>query len=273
MCECKKMSESERNETEAEKIAREKREKRSRDSYELVLAKYQLLKRYDGPKKLDKKGNPKKPKKIHWYFNSILDFKDFSYNGNILNIIIFYVYMKIERAHRMILRHEMIKHHRIKKEVAESFFDGRVSQYVSFFKKYQFLASSNLEITGNGWEIKSNDLEIKKISPKATALINRTKPIRNAVIHGDDKVKGSKKKISIGEKVDAIFDLLDYAVLLNKEVRKISTFKPFGDLRGISGRIKTSKKNASELKLAAIVKELNPKKKQQPKCLETCPIK
>ena len=267
------MSESKKKETEAERIAREKREKRSRDSYNRVLKKYNKLKRYDKKGELNKKGKPKKQKNIHWYFNSILDFEDFAYNGNILNIIIFYVYMKIERAHRMILRHEMIKHHRIKKEVAESFFDKRVSQYVSFFQKYQFLVNNNLEITSNGWEIKSNDLEIKEINSRLTTLIKRTKPIRNAVIHGDDKVKGSKKKISIGEKIDAIFDLLDYAVLLNKEVRKISTFKPFGDLRGISGRIKTSKKNASELKLAAIVKELNPKKKQQPKCLETCPIK
>ncbi len=240
-------------ESKSEKKARKARERRVKKSYKRVLARYELLKKYDGPDEIDKKtGKLKKQKNIHWYFNSIPDFKDISYNGNILNIIIFYVCMRIERAHRKILYCDMIKRHKINKKTTDKYLDDLRLYGDAFFKAYEELVQKPYK-----------GITQTAISPETIALIKSTKKMRNKVIHGDEIRAISKKK------EEAICTLLDYAEKLNEEVLHISRIRPFGDLTGFSRNYTTDDKSRailSPIKISIDAK-LNPKRK---KCLETC---
>ncbi len=244
---------TQKKETAAKKKAREEKEKRAREAYERVLAKHELLKEYDGQEEIDEKtGETKIPKNIHWYFNSIPDFKDISYNGNILNIIIFYICMRIERAHRKILYCDMIKRHKINKETTDKYLDNLRLYGDRFFIVYKELLQKPDE-----------GIVQTAISAETIALIKKTKDVRNKVIHGDEVRAISKTK----EK--AICTLLDYAEKLNEEVFDISGFRPFGDLTNFGKSYKTDDESRDILApiKRRIDAKLNPKRK---KCLEKC---
>ncbi len=246
---------TQKKETAAKKKAREEREKRAREAYERVLAKHELLKKYDGREEINEKtGEIKIPKNIHWYFNSIPDFRDISYNGNILNIIIFYICMRIERAHRKILYCDMIKRHGINKKTTDKYLDNLRLHGDRFFTVYKELLQKPDE-----------GIVQTAISAETIALIKSTKKVRNAVIHGDEVRAISKTK----EK--AICTLLDYAEKLNEEVSHISEIRPFGDLTGFGGSDKTDDESRAILApiKRRIYEKLYPNKNQQ-KCLEKC---
>ncbi len=232
---------TQKKETAAKKKAREEREKRAMEAYGRVLAKHELLKEYDGQEEIDEKtGETKIPKNIHWYFNSIPDFEDISYNGNILNIIIFYICMRIERAHRKILYCDMIKRHKINKKTTDKYLDNLRLHGDRFFTVYKELVQKPYK-----------GITQTAISPETIALIKSTKRVRNAVIHGDEVRAISKTK----EK--AICTLLDYAERLNEEVLHISEFRPFGDLTNFGKSNRND--NESRAILAPIKIKINEK--------------
>ncbi len=241
-------------ESKSEKKAREAREKRVREAYERVLARYELLKKHDGPEERDEAGKIKKQKNIHWYFNSIIDFKDCSYNGNILNIIIFYVCMRIERAHRKILYCDMIKRHKINKKITDKYLDNLRLYGDRFFIVYEELVQKPYK-----------GITQTAISAETIALIESTKKMRNKVIHGDEIMAISKRK----EKT--ICTLLDYAERLNEEISHISRIRPFGDLTGFGGSDTTNAKSRDILaKLKIKINEKLYPNKNKPKCLKKC---
>ncbi len=200
----------------------EKNKKNSQhaNSYNRVFAEYNLLKKYDKPEKRDEKtGKIKKPKNIHWYFNSIRDFKEFRKNRHILNVIIFYICMRIELAQRMTLRCDAIKRYNVNVKVAEETFYDTDLPRSAFFARYKKLTKQS-------------------ISDETKAIIESTRLLRNSIIHGDDK------DVTPMEKETAIYSLLKYADSLNEEVSKISGFKPFGDLTGFAGSRKAPDNDA-----------------------------
>ncbi len=202
-----------------EKTEKSKKNSTHANSYNRVFAKYELLKERDGPEEQDEKGEIKIPKNIHWYFNSILDFKEFRKNRHILNIIIFYICMRIELAQRMTLRCDAIKRHNVNVKIAdETFYDTELRRK-AFFARYKRLTE-------------------KSISDETKAIIESTRLLRNSIIHGDDK------DVTPMEKETAIYSLLEYADSLNEEVFEISGFKPFGDLTGFAGSRKAPANDA-----------------------------
>ena len=202
-----------KTEAEAEKEARKVR---SRESYERVLGVYNKL------EKLNELGES-----LHWYFNSIPDFEDCADNGHILNIIIFYVCMRIERAKRITLYYHRIIHRNETKEKA-----GK--------------AIKNLRLHAGRFKQEYNKLIETPINNEALKLKKNTKNVRNAVIHGDDINVAAAKTQTIADiekeikkKEDAIADLFEHAIKLNREVLRISKFQPFTDLSVLASGIKT----------------------------------
>ncbi len=203
-----------------EETKKNKKNSQHANSYNRVFAEYELLKEQDGPEERDEKtGKIRKPKNIHWYFNSIRDFKEFRKNRHILNIIIFYICMRIERAQRMTLRCDAIKRHNVNVKIAEETFYDTELRREAFFARYRRLTKQS-------------------ISDETKAIIESTRLLRNSIIHGDDK------EVTPKEKETAIYSLLKYADSLNKEVSKISGFKPFGDLTGFAGSRKAPANDA-----------------------------
>ncbi len=245
-----------KKENKDEKKTRKQRERRSRESYKRVLKKYNELKRYNGVEERDEAGKIKKQKNIHWYFNSILDFKRFSHNGHILNVIIFYVCMRIERAQRITLYYDMIKRYKIDEEVAEE-------------------AIKDLRLYGKKFNEKYQKLTQTPISAETLKLRDDTQKVRGAVIHGDDinvaaveTQTDADKEAAIKEKEDAIASLLEYAVKLNSEVLDISGFQPFTDLSDLASRITTDDCKKSVAKLVCLKFPSEEKAKEL-----KCPIK
>ena len=68
----------------------------------------------------------------------------------------------------------------------------------------------------------------KKFPETLESTIKISEGIRDKLIHG--------KTVTDTEIWKAIFNLVEYAAGLNKEVWKISEFEPFGDMRGVTSR-------------------------------------
>ena len=143
---------------------------------------------------------------VKWYFNSIEDFiNSIESNQHILNIIIFYLYMKIEYAQRRILYTVLIRDYYLNKEkVKEIIYDLRMGQQ-HFYEIY-------------------NVLSPVKINQEAMDLMEESREIRNSIMHGnyDEFSPESKEK--------AISAIFDYAVSLNAQVKKSFKFEPFEKL-------------------------------------------
>ena len=208
-----------------------------------VLNKYKSLKK---PNERTKSG--KRKKSLHWYFSSFNRFAvALEGNRHAFSMLVFYLCMRIERAERMTLYYEMVKRHKIKKELAKEALAKTIFIKLDFCYAYEILASDNLTR--------------RVISDETNALINSTRKIRNAIVHGDDSIRGDNAQITNTQKANTIITLLDYAIELNKEVLELSKFDPFSDLTGVFGAIRTVE-STSEGKLIDLLKELKKKQKQ-----------
>ena len=61
-----------------------------------------------------------------------------------------------------------------------------------------------------------------------TRKLREAEKVRDKIVHG--------KSINNPNMRDAIYDVLEYATLLNEHLEEKAGFKPFGDLRGFKGR-------------------------------------
>ncbi len=198
------------------------------ESYERVFDKHALL---EDP--------------VKWYFNSIEDFIDsIESNQHILNIIIFYLYMKIEYAQRRILYTVLIRDHYLNKEkVKEIIYDLRMEQR-HFYEIYNILSPI-------------------EINQEARDFMEESREIRNSIMHGN------YDEFSPESKENAISAIFDYAVSLNAQVKEHFKFEPFGKLEEIE-EVKegfNADETIVELEDLQIIKCPAPSKK---KCLAKC---
>ncbi len=122
-------------------------------------------------------------------------------------ILIAYLFIKVEQAQYNTLYGIITKEYKIDKELSQKALDDYHMTRAAFIDLYEVLTS-------------------KAIEQKTIELGKKIQRIRNKVIHGNSK------GFRIPTKRMAVVSILNYADLLNQQVFEESNFKPFGDIRG-----------------------------------------
>ena len=217
-----------------------------------------LLEVYKELKKRDKR----EEKSLHWFFsslpvlaNSLKSNENNDYRGNkhALNIILVYLYMRLEHVQRRILRGAAIVECRTDEDITEDITEKFSMYRDDFYKAYK-------KIEGQG------------ISKDTKRLIQSANRIRDGIMHGQ------YMNISEDKKKDAIFSVFKYAEELSKQVKGRFGFEPFGrleDLEEINRKLNEDETTRSISKRKTIAKLKESKisleaRKKQPKCLAKC---
>ena len=154
---------------------------------------------------------------------------------DIFDILLAYLFIRVEHGQRRILYGFAINEHNVKSSEAKAIINEWDIGQVDFTILYRILTKKS---------IKPEILEYKK---KATK-------VRDNIIHG--------KIVKDGKKAEAIKNILDYIDKLNDLVRRKYKFKPFGDMTGFSRSSKPDSKTKSRGKLSKFRKKLKSIKKQ-----------
>ncbi len=191
---------------------------------------------------------------MKWYFDSFFELVQKPANPTITwDITIAYLFLKIEQAQRMALYAFMIKKHRINKRLASKVAGSMRLGREDFIRLYETLAEESFCKDAN----KYYDDAVKT---------------RNKIMHGKSLVHGRgmlfADKADDPERRDAVVFVFEYAVLFNKQYKKIFAnkktnkilkSKPFGKMQGFAAGIKFVDWNKSIDKLVEL-KISTPKK-------------
>ncbi len=160
----------------------------------------------------------KLPEIIQNYFNLsvsiiVLD------NKTSLDILIAYVFMKVEQAQRMILYAAIVKKYKVDKDLARKALDDFRMTRPEFLEFYKTLAG-------------------KPVNKETIELGKEAEGVRDNILHG--------RKVKDVDKGNAILDIFEYSRLLNEQANKDFGFQPFGDMRGFKGKIQSHDKETSK---------------------------
>ncbi len=169
---------------------------------------------------------------MQWYFDSFLELvpKPSRPKFN-WDIVIAYLFMRVEQAQRMTLYAAMVKEYKVDAVLAAKAIDNLHMTRPKFLAIYKALAGAHL-----------NNTTYKK-GKKAEA-------VRDKIMHGKSLIHG--RGISLGEKVseqekrNAVIWVLEYAKLFNKQTKRRFKFEPFGRMQGFNGRGKPHDEVTSE---------------------------
>lgn len=156
-------------------------------------------------------------KAILKYFESRSDqvrgyFYDLGYllnDGYSYEIILAYLFLKVEQAQNRALYGGVVKIHR-----GQAIFCKRII--------------NQQHLTRDGFKDLYKNIFGHPVNKETSEKIETAEKIRDKVIHG--------KTIPAKEQRTAIIDVLDYAESLNQDIHQIAGFKPFGSMKGFKGR-------------------------------------
>jgi hypothetical protein len=142
---------------------------------------------------------------VRWYFSQLpVLIPAASYE-----VALAYVFLKTEMAHNRCLYCGVVKRHRADATVAASIVNSQHMTRGCFLELYENVFGCAVETA-------------------TLAKIKEAEGIRDHVVHGKQVKDPTLRK--------AITDVLDYASLMNADLKAIAGFEPFGDLRGFKGR-------------------------------------
>ena len=169
------------------------------------------------------------PKPIRDYFkgfSDIIDIKD----DIALDILIAYLFMRVEQAHLMTLYAGLLKKYKIDRKTAVKALDNLRILRKEFLKFYETLAKKPLEA-------------------EVIRKINIAEETRDKIMHGRSLVHGQgisdSEKVAPPEKRKAIAAILDYAIIYNKQTERDFGFQPFGGMPGFKGNTQPFDKETS----------------------------
>jgi hypothetical protein len=136
-----------------------------------------------------------------------------------------WVFLRVEQAHHRALYCGVVKRHRADCEIAERAINGHHMTRQGFN-----------ELFANVFGCELSEVTSKKIA--------KAELVRDRVIHGKD-VKDAAMR-------NALVDVIEYAELLNAEVKGHVCVEPFGRLTGFKGRGKPLDKSTSRWLLKGI---------------------
>ena len=219
-----------------------------------------MLKNYSDRRQVKNRYKELEDGDIEWFFDSFSEFLPGSpHSKSAWDILIAYLFIKVEQAHRMALYAVMIKKHRINTKLATEIAGNSHLSRESFLKQYKKLTGETL------------------CKDAAKYYIPSAK-IRGNVMHGKGIVHGRgilfANKVSNQEKKSAVVWILEYAVLFNKQfqsffvdkkTKELPNFKPFGRMRGFAGEDLDNYKKSKETleKLGISLEKPNKKEKQK----------
>ena len=166
-------------------------------------------------KNLSKKYN-KLPDPMRTYFgleSSIFD------NVHSWDMLIAFLFMKVERVQHRILYCAVVKKYKVDEKLAEKALNDFHMTRHKFLELYKTLAG-------------------KKIGKKIVDFGEKAEKIRGKILHG--------KNVNETDKKMAISCILEYVKLLNEKVYKDFEFRPFGDMTGFKGNVKSHDKETSK---------------------------
>ena len=160
----------------------------------------------------------KLPEIIQNYFNLSVSIIVID-NKTSLDILIAYVFMKVEQAQRMILYAALVKKYKVDKDLARKALDNFRMTRPEFLEFYKTLAG-------------------KPVNKETIELGKEAEGVRDNILHG--------RKVKDVDKGNAILDIFEYSRLLNEQANKDFGFQPFGDMTGFKGNIKSHDKETSK---------------------------
>ena len=189
-----------------------------------------MLKHYSDRRQVKNRYEELKDGDIEWFFDSFCELLPKSpHSKSAWDILIAYLFIKVEQAQRMALYAVMIKKHRIDTKLATEIAGNSHLGREKFLNQYKKLTGEELCKDAAKYYIPSAE-------------------IRGKVMHGKGLVHGRgilfADKVTNQEKKDAVVWILEYAVLFNKQFQsffvyekndELPKFKPFGKMRGFAG--------------------------------------
>ncbi len=168
-------------------------------------------------------------------FPLIIDIDD----KDTLDMLVAYLFVKIERAQRRTLYGVAVKKYRVNKDIAQKGVKNaqkginsiRLSRS-DFYLKYRLMADG------------------ERVNKKTRDIMKNAENFRNEVTHG--------KIVKDADKSKVIKSILDYIKLLNEQTETDFGFTPFGSMKGFSGRTITLNNTKSTSLLRQIVKNRIP---------------
>ncbi len=159
-------------------------------------------------------------------FSDIIAIKD----DIALDILIAYLFMRVEQAHLMTLYAGLLKKYKIDKKIAVKVLDNLRISRSEFIEFYETLAKKPLEA-------------------EVTKKIQMAEETRDKIMHGRSLVHGQgisdADKVATPEKRRAIAAILDYAIIYNKQTKRDFGFQPFGGMKGFKGNAQPFDKETS----------------------------
>ncbi|WP_133611412.1 hypothetical protein [Aquabacterium commune] len=151
---------------------------------------------------------------IKWYFDQLPALlKDFPYE-----VCLAYVFLRTEKAQNRTLYCGVAKLHGAHAEVAEA-------------------AINKQHLTRDGFHSLYKNVIGHEIPKVTAAKIKEAEKIRDRVVHG--------KSVKDADMRQAILDVIEYAEMMNKDLKASAGFEPFGDLRGFKGRAQPLEKGTT----------------------------
>jgi len=144
--------------------------------------------------------------KVIKYFDPCSDLLENSYA---YEVVISYMFSKLEQAHREALIFGAVKIHGVDTALARSVID-----------KY--------DLTRKDFREKFKNIYGYRVPADAVTKITRAEQIRDKILHG--------KNVKIGQQQQCILDTIDYFAALNDVMYQNSTIWLAGDRRGYKGR-------------------------------------
>ncbi len=173
---------------------------------------------------------------LHRYFSSLDYFSgDLENNKHILNVVIFYLCMRVERAQGIILRGGMIQKHKLNKDAVKEKLDNRHLTRLEFTILYEILAK-------------------KPLDGKIIKMGEKIQKARNKIVHGDYFA------ISEPQKKDICYLIFKYSDLLNTQTERDLEFEPFRKERDFDVVGEPIKKKKSKAIIKDMFYELEKKK-------------
>ncbi|MCA8834222.1 MAG: hypothetical protein K8953_03965 [Proteobacteria bacterium] len=136
-----------------------------------------------------------------------------------LDVLIPYLFMKVEQAQRMTLYAALVKKYKIDKDLASTALDDLYMTRKKFLELYETLA---------GNPIKTETIEFAK----------EAEEFRDNILHG--------KTVEEEDKAYAACAIFRYSILFNEQVNKDFGFQPFGSMRGFKGNAQSHDKTTSK---------------------------
>lgn len=151
---------------------------------------------------------------VKWYLEDLPSLL----KGYRLEVSLAWVYLRIEQTHHRALYCGVIRLHRADRELAEKTINAH-------------------HMTRDGFTNLFRNIYGAELTKATRGKIEKADKIRDNVIHG--------KEVSNAEMRSALVDLIEYAELLNAEVKHHIGLEPCGSLIGFKGRAKSLDKNTT----------------------------